>query len=1764
MKFQDYYFPIFFSLFFLLSQSAFANGTWNVLKTGAGGWMTGMHIHPSGEPVYARSDVGSAYRWDEGTKEWTNVVTSSSIPTSDVHWKLHYGVLSLVSAPSNKNVAYMAFYNCIYKSTNKGDTWTRTAFPNIFMPPNSDESKYSGERLAVDPVNENIVYFGSIDNGLFVTQNGGQSWNQVAAIPLGTPNRGVSQLLIDPSGGSANGKSNLIYVVVDGAGAFKSTNGGTSWTNISSGLGFTTWFRDLDVSPNGMLYTCTSDAGSNHAVKRYYNGSWTTVTPNTGWALYDVACDPTNSDKVYIKTEGSGPFFSTSNATANSPSWNSHTHSRDATNSDVPWHAWTSHGWLSTGEMVVDPIQPNRLWHAEGVGLFRTTDINDGDMTWVGVSNGQEHMVSNHLVVLNNQTLIQAFWDRPMFVRNSNDLDDYPTRHYPSSRFSSTWDMGVTPADPNFVVAITEDHRYCCYSDGLHRNSGYSMDGGQTWTRFGSMPDPTNDYGIFGNISVSSNDINNIVWLPTGNKMPYYSTNRGATWTQATIPGNSGNCCITAPWFIRKVLVADNVLANTFYIYDFGNGKVYRSTNGGASWTTRSSSLPAYAYHGKLRAVPGKAGHLFFSSSHEENESNMRGIYHSTDGGATWNLMSNTNRVLNVTIGKEAPGANYPTIYIHGNVNGDFGFHMSTNTGQSWTKIGTYPTGIYSWSKVMVADPFKFGRLYVGYGCHSFVYYDHNVACPVAGTPCDDNNPKTTNDVEDGNCNCAGTCPPVGTVCDDNNPATYDDREDGSCVCIGVPCPAAGTACDDNNPNTTNDKEDGFCNCTGTPVGGGNCNEFTTSGSKIINPCGTEFFGVGMNAAFNVLAGPFVFQALDNRQGPCNSAFDIWPGQTNFHNGTECYPGGGVNTFDIWSPQLNGVTTVPDRYYAMNGTLTQSAINAGITQPADHWHQNILRANIICEGAPTPPGPSDIIAATIPAIQEALDAGMVVMADMHSTTAQNLTPNAAWNAPTSSFSGKFGCSIEVFDAVVTQFKTDGNATGQGNDPVKQGYVWLEPSNEPWDGASGFCPSQDYLNTQTFFIQRIRNYHQAENIIVIDMHNWAQSLNSLAGGCYDNWWTSLKNHPSGDLTRNVVMSWHNYGAQAAGGSYTYADMDNHLNTILNTGTPAGYTFPIIVGEYGQAAQPGTGNAGPDQWNRNGFEYMMTNIHGQALADKYNINPIVWNASGDASNWTLYKLTRGPAAATNDGLGIPFWDIESGNDPFLEPMGVAHWNISHTIWNKNTPCPIICGNCPPAGTACDDNDPNTTNDVYDNLCVCAGTCAVVGNTCDDNNPNTINDVYNNDCMCVGTPVNIPDPGICQFDSPPVLDGDDSEWTADSIFYPTIVLGGTVAGPSDLVAEFKLGWDDNYLYVFGKVTDDALFNDSPNPWNDDCLELYIDGGNEKGTAYDGNDFQLMFRYNDPVAYNVSGGVNNPPGLDFVMVPTNLGYNVEIRASWAFIGIPSIVNGDKIGLDIHVNDDDDGGARDKWISWNDDLDMAWTNPSTFGEILFKDCQSTGYITPNICLWMEGTYDPVTNKMSTQLNQRSLLPMAQPYNNPPWNYVGTETVSSFPPQAVDWVKVSFRTNPSKASEVLATAAILQEDGCLVFPDPDFFPENLGLSFYVVVEHRNHIGVMSPTSININQGMLTYDFRDTDSYSVGGQGQKLVNTGTWAMFAGDGDQLQDINGYDINGIDNASWVPQNGGFNVYGYADYNLDGEVSGMDKILWSVNNGVYSALDR
>ena len=90
-------------------------------------------------------------------------------------------------------------------------------------------------------------------------------------------------------------------------------------------------------------------------------------------------------------------------------------------------------------------------------------------------------------------------------------------------------------------------------------------------------------------------------------------------------------------------------------------------------------------------------------------------FYQSTNGGATWVAIANVTEVYCFGFGAPAPGQSYPSIYIVGSVNNVYGIWESDNNAQSWTQIGTYPTGNLDLIQTISGDPNIYGQVYVGF-----------------------------------------------------------------------------------------------------------------------------------------------------------------------------------------------------------------------------------------------------------------------------------------------------------------------------------------------------------------------------------------------------------------------------------------------------------------------------------------------------------------------------------------------------------------------------------------------------------------------------------------------------------------------------------------------------------------------------------------------------------------------------------------------------------------------------------------------------------------------------------------------------------------------------------------------------------------------------------------------------------------------------------------------------------------------------------------
>lgn len=227
-----------------------------------------------------------------------------------------------------------------------------------------------------------------------------------------------------------------------------------------------------------------------------------------------------------------------------------------------------------------------------------------------------------------------------------------------------------------------------------------------------------------------------------------------------------------------------------------------------------------------------------------------------------------------------------------------------------------------------------------------------------------------------------------------------------------------------------------------------------------------------------------------------------------------------------------------------------------------------------------------------------------------------------------------------------------------------------------------------------------------------------------------------------------------------------------------------------------------------------------------------------------------------------------------------------------------------------------------------------------------------------------------------------------------------------------------------------------------------------------------------------------------------------------------------------------------------------------------------------SLYLLLEGPYQKGIGQMTTSLNQKGLLPgqtpinalgvatpARQPYYGAPWNYSGTETMSPYAANATDWILVSLRTSPNDpATTVFKAAAVLQKNGLSVVTGcPDKLKNYT--NYYVAVEHRNHVGIVSGTPALFIYDHFFYDFTIHQSYippGISSIGQKRFDN-RYMMYAGD---LQKTKLGEVNANDVIIWQQQNGQFARYLPSDANLDGEVNALDQMLWMVNNGLFTGI--
>ena len=679
---------------------------WHSVPINGGGFVSGIITHPTQRNlIYARTDVGGVFRWDETTNTWNPITDWIGRNNSQF-----MGVESVAIDPSDPNRVYVAVgqytqswasFAAVLRSSDQGASWQVTNLP--FKLGGNEDGRGNGERLVVDPNSPNILLLGTRNTGLWKSTDHGATWNQVTSFPVTSTANGVGLVFVQflKSSGTPGNPTQTIFVATSqtGGSLYRSTNGGATWS-VVAGQPSNFMAHHAAVEANGMMYLTFNDGpgpnGVNSGAVWRYNtndGSWGNITPPTGQGGFSgVSVDPQHPgtlvvstidrwfprDQLYRSTDGGGTWI----AIFTNSSWDY---------SSAPWsHSPTPH-WIA--DVEIDPFSSDRVWFVTGYGVFASTNITGsvagGTTNWVFQDTGLEETVV--LAIASPPTggsLLSALGDIGGF-RHDDLYASPPVTNYFTNRTTNT-SIDFAESAPNFIVRAHW---------GNARGS-YSTDGGMSWTDFSARPPGAASIGPNG-LAVSA-DGQNLVWLPKGSPA-YYSPDRGSTWTVSAGGPTDPNS------FETMWPVADRVNSSKFYFYHVTQGRIYVSTDAGHSFS-QTVLLPADG--GIMRATPGFEGHLWAPTS--------SGLHRSTDSGSSFSRLNSVQEAYQIGFGKAATGQNYPALYMWGRVNNVTGIFRSDDTGATWVRINDDQTQ-FGWIGLVIGDPNVYGRVYFGTGGRGIV-----------------------------------------------------------------------------------------------------------------------------------------------------------------------------------------------------------------------------------------------------------------------------------------------------------------------------------------------------------------------------------------------------------------------------------------------------------------------------------------------------------------------------------------------------------------------------------------------------------------------------------------------------------------------------------------------------------------------------------------------------------------------------------------------------------------------------------------------------------------------------------------------------------------------------------------------------------------------------------------------------------------------------------------------------------------------------------
>ncbi len=555
----------------------------------------------------------------------------------------------------------------VYKTTDGGTTWNPTGLS--FQLTDGDGSLI--RKIVVNPANSNQLAACGV-SGMYVSANGGTTWNK-------TNNSLFWDLQQDPvtpttlyaaSGwlASSNSGSAAIY---------KSTNFGSTWSMLNTGIPATDSVQRIRIaiapSDNNYVYAFAVDAfdGSYGIYKSTNAGAnWTFINPGVNLLSYDdgttsggqgtydlgFSVKPTDKNTVYVG--GINIWASTDGALTFNPA----TH-------------WTlNYGPTVHADIHFIETQPStgNIFVCNDGGLYRTNNILT--QTWTSANNGTPWPTTwtNISSGMATTSFYRISSSRNSTGRLAAGAQDNSTFYYDGSTWNTIFggdgmDNYLDPIDDNTVMGSSQYGGFYLSHDG----GATSMDPGANVTsETGEWTTPlVADYNNYGTLFAGFTTVVNA------------SNDGGNTWfSLSPLPSNGIHDNE------MSALAVSNSNPNVIYAarrirFEYASpGGVYRTTDGGGSWTDITSNLPDSLYYMSIDISQTDPNTAYVA---------MAGliagqkIYKTTDGGTTWQNISFNLPNAPVNCVKTAPGSNGLLVAT------DFGVYFFNSSSNTWVSVNS-------------------------------------------------------------------------------------------------------------------------------------------------------------------------------------------------------------------------------------------------------------------------------------------------------------------------------------------------------------------------------------------------------------------------------------------------------------------------------------------------------------------------------------------------------------------------------------------------------------------------------------------------------------------------------------------------------------------------------------------------------------------------------------------------------------------------------------------------------------------------------------------------------------------------------------------------------------------------------------------------------------------------------------------------------------------------------------------------------------------